>query len=288
MTSPSLSVVVPAHNEEPVIESMLRGLLADAEAGELEVIVVCNGCTDRTAEIARSIGEPVTVFETDIGSKPVALNLADEHASTFPRFYVDADVRVELAALRRCAEALRDGALAAAPALHVDTSASSWPVRSYYRIWTELPWVSEAMVGSGIFGVSRTGRQRFDTFPLDGADDLWFSAQFAPDERRSVRSHRFTVDASPNARQLIRRRSRIIAANQLLADRLDGLPGAPTGGGGFVGVLRRSPGLAPHALPFVAISLAARLRARWMIAGGSIAWEGDERTARPAPETPRS
>jgi len=57
------SVVVPAHNEEQLLSS---GLDAIAEAnrsvaGEVEVIVVANRCTDRTVEIARAAGARVVV-----------------------------------------------------------------------------------------------------------------------------------------------------------------------------------------------------------------------------------
>ncbi|MEO1060905.1 MAG: glycosyltransferase [Actinomycetota bacterium] len=277
MSPASMSIVVPAHDEEPIIEGFLRRLVDAADPGELDVVVVCNGCSDDTAAVARRIGPPVRVIETDIGHKPTALNLADDATDVFPRLYLDADVDIDLDAVRACARALDEGALAAAPRLLVDTSASSWPVRSYYRVWMELPWVQQGMVGSGVFAVSAEGRERFERFPDDGADDLFFSAQYAPDERRSVDAT-FSVQASPNARRLVRRRSRIVAANQLMADRVAALPGAPsTGLRSVVDLLRRRPALVPHAVSFLGITIAARLRARRMLARGEVAWEGDER-----------
>ena len=50
-----VSFVIPAHNEEAVIGRCLTALLAGARRDELDIIVVCNGCTDRTAEVARCI-----------------------------------------------------------------------------------------------------------------------------------------------------------------------------------------------------------------------------------------
>lgn len=48
-----ISIIIPAYNEEDRIEKTLaeytRGLAA---AGDYEIIVVCDGCKDRTAEIA--------------------------------------------------------------------------------------------------------------------------------------------------------------------------------------------------------------------------------------------
>ena len=43
-----VSVVIPAHNEETVIGRCLAALFAGAGEGELDVVVVCNGCRDGT------------------------------------------------------------------------------------------------------------------------------------------------------------------------------------------------------------------------------------------------
>ena len=60
--------------------------------GELDVVVVCNGCTDQTAELARSCGYQVRVVELASASKPAALRIGDAAALAFPRLYLDADV----------------------------------------------------------------------------------------------------------------------------------------------------------------------------------------------------
>ena len=62
-----ISVVVPAYNEEAVIERSLKHLTDGAPEGELEVIVACNGCHDRTADLARAFGRSVKVVETKAG-----------------------------------------------------------------------------------------------------------------------------------------------------------------------------------------------------------------------------
>ena len=53
-------------------------------------MVACNGCTDRTADIARDRG--ARVVEVAGPSKIAALDAGDAAAVGFPRFYVDADV----------------------------------------------------------------------------------------------------------------------------------------------------------------------------------------------------
>ena len=88
------SVIIPAHNEEAVIERTLRGVLADG-IEDLEVVVVVNATTDRTAEIARSIDPRITVIETETPGKTNALNLGEESLTSFPRIFLDADIELK-------------------------------------------------------------------------------------------------------------------------------------------------------------------------------------------------
>src|ERR1700682_6135663 len=89
----AFSVIIAAHNEEKVLARCLDALLADSRPGELEVLVVANGCTDRTVEIARSYGI-VGVIEIPEASKHAALNAGDAAATVFPRAYLDADITI--------------------------------------------------------------------------------------------------------------------------------------------------------------------------------------------------
>ena len=60
-----ISVIIPAHNEEKYIARCIRSIKkAESEfKGNVEIIVVCNRCTDRTAEIAESLGARVLTNE---------------------------------------------------------------------------------------------------------------------------------------------------------------------------------------------------------------------------------
>ena len=61
----SVSVVIPAHNEEKYVERCIRSVREAAEyyGGKYEIIVVCNRCTDRTAELAEKCGARVVYNE---------------------------------------------------------------------------------------------------------------------------------------------------------------------------------------------------------------------------------
>ncbi|MEM6691138.1 MAG: glycosyltransferase [Planctomycetota bacterium] len=204
-----ISIVIPAHDEASVIQRLLDALLADANPTELEIVVACNGCTDATAEICRRYDFPLTVVETEVASKIAALNLGDSQAETFPRFYLDADVKVSWAAIKSVADLLNRGEyLAAAPQMRVDYSRSSWCVRAFYRIWLQLPYHSEGMIGSGLYAVSEAGRRRFGSFPEIIADDGYVRSLFGPSERHTLENCSFTITAPTNIRDLIRVKTR--------------------------------------------------------------------------------
>jgi glycosyltransferase involved in cell wall biosynthesis len=63
---PTISVVVPAYNEERYIAEALDSVFAQTMA-PLEVIVVDDGSTDRTAEIARGYGDRLRLIERPNG-----------------------------------------------------------------------------------------------------------------------------------------------------------------------------------------------------------------------------
>jgi cellulose synthase/poly-beta-1,6-N-acetylglucosamine synthase-like glycosyltransferase len=90
----SLSIVLAVLNEEETIERRLEeltGLLA-ASGREGEVIVVCDGCSDATASLARACKGPVHVMELpDNVGKAAALN----HGCAVARYeiVVFADIR---------------------------------------------------------------------------------------------------------------------------------------------------------------------------------------------------
>ena len=64
-TMPSVSVVIPAHNEEPVIAAKIANCLSlEYPRDRLEIVIVSDGSTDRTVEEARRVAAaPARIVE---------------------------------------------------------------------------------------------------------------------------------------------------------------------------------------------------------------------------------
>ncbi|MEY9875391.1 hypothetical protein ABH931_004892 [Streptacidiphilus sp. MAP12-33] len=285
MTREEISLVIPAHNEERVIGRLLDALLAEGPEG-LDLVVVCNGCTDGTAEAARSRGPAVRVVELEQPSKHWALRAGDEHARTFPRLYVDADVVLTGADARRVAAALTPGVLAAAPEREIPLAASDWRVRSFYHVWLRLPTVRQGLFGRGAVAVTKEGHSRLTALPELMADDLAFSLAFGPEERKVVSEARVIIQPPRSWPDLMRRRVRATTSTGQLEhhQRTDGVPAhgsaagsARTSLGDLRALVRAEPRLLPSVVVFAATAVLARRAARRAVrAGEGGAWLRDE------------
>lgn len=205
------SIIIPAHNEEAVIARCLKAAYDGAPPDDLpEVIVVANGCKDRTVEIARAAAPAATILDLPAGSKFAALNEGIRAASHTPVLFLDADIRCDYASLAATAQALREtGTDAASPALRVDVSRCDFLVRAFYRVWTTQPYVTDGMVGSGLYGLSANGLATIGEFPPIFGDDIWIKTRFPKERRKSVAHNAdgrpvfFTVSPPRTIRDLI-------------------------------------------------------------------------------------
>jgi glycosyltransferase involved in cell wall biosynthesis len=209
MTSaPVASVIIPAHNEEAVLARSLELLIKDSEPGELDLIVVANACADRTAEIAREAG--VRIIETDVPGKVHAIGLGDAACLAFPRFYVDADVDLDLQSLRKVVMALQKStALAAAPAPLIDTSDASRLMRRVLRVHEKLMEPRRALAGVGVYALTEEGHRRVFPMPDIVSDDEFVHRTFSPEERLVVTDATVTVRPARTLRTHLNRRVRV-------------------------------------------------------------------------------
>ena len=93
--TPPVSIIVPAYNEEAGVAAAVRSL-AGGDYPEIEVIVVDDGSTDRTAEVVEGLGlDNVRVVRQPNGGKPAALNTGIAAASHDLIVTVDGDTRFD-------------------------------------------------------------------------------------------------------------------------------------------------------------------------------------------------
>ncbi len=113
---PRITIVFSAFDEEEWIDRKIRNCLAlDYPADRLEILVGCDGCTDRTAQLAREAGGPrVTVHELfPRAGKAAVLSRLVPRATGDLVVLTDANVMLDRGALRALARRFRDGAVGA-------------------------------------------------------------------------------------------------------------------------------------------------------------------------------
>jgi N-acetylglucosaminyltransferase len=89
-TTKTLTVIIPAHNEEHGLPATLRSIAAQSVPPE-KTIVVDDASTDRTSEVAKEFGVTVLRPPHNLGSKARAQNHALPHCDTDLILAVDAD-----------------------------------------------------------------------------------------------------------------------------------------------------------------------------------------------------
>jgi glycosyltransferase involved in cell wall biosynthesis len=269
------SMVIPAHDEAGTLGRLLTRL---AGTDDLDIVVVCNGCTDATADVARAFGPRVHVIETPVPSKRDALRLGDRAASGYPRFYVDADVEVGSGDVASMVQALQEpGVLAVAPSRVVPLDGVHWPVRWFYEVWQLLPGVQTSAFGRGVIGVSAEGHRRIRALPPLMSDDLAMSEAFTGEQRRIVTDARVVVHPPRTWADLVRRRVRAMTGN--VQARASGVAGtsSQTRPADLVGIARQSPSLAVKVCVFVVTAAVARTAARRRVRAGDFStWLRDE------------
>lgn len=257
--------MIPAHNEAQVIGRLLDSLLADSPEDDTDIVVVCNGCTDDTAQVAAARGPRVRVVEIPVPSKHVALRTGDDHARGFPRVYVDADVVIAGADVAALTEPLDDeasGILATAPERQIPLAACSWRVRAYYQVWQRLPAVREGLFGRGVIAVSKAGHARIAALPPLMADDLAASLAFGPEERLIVDAARVVVQPPRTWPDLINRRIRAaVSTAQVEQHQRPEEASARTSKADLIALLRGEPRLFPSVAVFVMAAVVARRKA---------------------------
>jgi len=106
LSNPLLSIIIPAHNEERRLPRTLEQVLAflGQQSYSAEVLIVENGSTDRTFEIARGYAQKhanVDVVHASESGKGLAVRLGMLAAKGEYRFMCDADLSMPIEQVSR-------------------------------------------------------------------------------------------------------------------------------------------------------------------------------------------
>jgi cellulose synthase/poly-beta-1,6-N-acetylglucosamine synthase-like glycosyltransferase len=212
----SVGVVIPAHNEQQALSRCLQALAAQDFRGAGEIVVVANGCTDRTAAVAReSAGRlppnwTLLVLELESAAKWSALNAADTSIEADIRVYLDADVILAPSTVTDLTKELAgDEPRLAQPRVVVAKPRRATPgVRSFTRVWSSLPYVRGQVLGVGCYAVNSPGRALWGPFPAMGSDDTFVRLRFDATQKTVLPRASMTIYFPSSLRELVRVRAR--------------------------------------------------------------------------------
>ena len=193
-----LSILIPAFDEAKVLGACLASLAQQTDSTPFEVLVIANGCTDNTAQVARTfadrfraLGSELKVLEMDQGNKSLALNAGDQAARYPARLYLDADVTCGPGLLAELSTFLHwDEPLYLSGSLQIQAG-SSRVSRSYARIWQQTPYIRDTIPGCGCYAVNAAGRRLWGSFPPIHSDDKFVRLLFHRGQKKRLRAQYF-------------------------------------------------------------------------------------------------
>lgn len=222
-----LSFVIPAYNEEAVLEQTLSTLLASVEAigAPYEVIVVDDASTDRTAEIARSFG--VGVVSINLRKISAVRNAGARAAQGEMLIFVDADTLVSPEALASAVEAFQQGAVGGGARVQMDKDVPFWALLLMAAASGAL---SRLRLAAGCFLFARR-----DTFyAVGGFDEDYYASEEIHLSRALKKKGRFVIISDVvitsgrkvrllSPRQLLWQMATLVGGGRAALKRRDGL-----------------------------------------------------------------
>lgn len=271
------TLLIPAHNEAAVIARTLRPLSGLVQDGIIAVIVIANGCTDKTAHMAQLACPGARVLQSPVPSKTHALNLGHSCAAPgLPIICLDADLVLPPLDLLSLISAIAAGAAAAIGQMQVDTAAASPLVRAYHRAWAHNPYFARGKFGGVIALGADTAAQLFPLPDVQG-DDEYIRRKIDPCRVAYVPECRFTAQSPRNLRSLFATRKRARRGARQLGRLGLANPTARSGWAMLKACGRSVQGLADLAV-YCAVGFALRLALALESQSSARRWERDMTT----------
>jgi poly-beta-1,6-N-acetyl-D-glucosamine synthase len=226
--TPSVSVVIACHNEERNIDARIRNIVAcDYPAEMVEIIVVSDGSTDRTVEIAQQqASERMKVFSYDRRrGKASALNLGVAHTTGEITLFADARQSFDSNVIKELVANFADPTVGAVSGeLKLEGSGGASVGEGVGLYWKYEKWIrkSESRAGSVIGATGAIFAIRKELWrPLPEAtilDDVYTPMQIALSGKRVVFEERAIAkdNAAESSAKEFTRKVRTLTGNYQL------------------------------------------------------------------------
>ncbi len=187
--APTVSLIIPAYDEEEVIAAKVANALAlDYPRERLQIVVASDGSADATAKRARAAGADL-VLELPPGGKVAALNAGAAQASGEVLAFSDANSSWEPDALRKLVAPLGDPAVGyvCGQVRFLDVGGDNLE-GAYWRYEMRLREMESALGGvtAGNGAIYAVRRDAYIPLAPSGSHDLSFPFAFAKQGRRSL------------------------------------------------------------------------------------------------------
>lgn len=146
---PTVSVIIPAYNEEKVIANTIEGLL-ETKYPKKEIIFVDDGSIDNTLRIAKQYKDKIKVLHKENGGKATALNYGIKYSTGEIIVIVDADTIIGRQSLKEIVKGFEVNE-------HVAAVAGNIKVRN------KINWITKCQALEYITGIQIV-RRAFDVF----------------------------------------------------------------------------------------------------------------------------
>jgi GT2 family glycosyltransferase len=186
---PRITFIVPVRNDAVRLETCLRSIRRSAGTSDYhEIIVVDNGSTDGSGDVARRLGATVLTIGDNVKVSELR-NTAARHAAGDIFAFIDADNEIVSAWTHAAIEVLRLPAVGAVGALYLAPHNGTWVQRAYGYLrgraeaQHDIDWL-----GSGNIAVWRTAFESvggFDT-SLETCEDVDFCQRLRASGARLV------------------------------------------------------------------------------------------------------
>jgi cellulose synthase/poly-beta-1,6-N-acetylglucosamine synthase-like glycosyltransferase len=185
---PTVSLIVPAYDEEEVIAAKVADALAlDYPRERLQIVVASDGSTDATAECARAAGADL-VLELPAGGKVAALNAGAEQATGEILAFSDANSAWAPDALRQLIAPFADPQVGyVCGQVRFQTAGGDNLEGAYWRYEMHVREMESALGGvtAGNGAIYAVRREAYVPLAPSGSHDLSFPFAFA---KRGLRS----------------------------------------------------------------------------------------------------